>query len=150
MQSLFNKLDPAFRRVAFTGFPSTMDEVSRIDFLTSFSSEKIPGFKTCSVGNFYRGPASARVVSPAGYLEFKDAEGAKSFFGFLAPGLVGSSGCRYFGSWLCSKAPGPWLLSRPAAALTLPFPVLIPALPGLCPGPCPLLYKRIIWPGALH
>ena len=76
LQSAVNKLDPALRRVAFIGWPSSVTAEKRIEFMTSFMNTKCTGFKAIDMGHDFPGPYNNRVLSTASWIEFSSKDNA--------------------------------------------------------------------------
>ena len=78
----FSRFDPAFRRIAFTGFPDTLAADGRIKEMEAIAA-KFPRSGWQFADNFYAGPRNNRKLSSAGFIEFRTEDAAKLFLDAL-------------------------------------------------------------------
>ena len=83
-QSLFNKFDPAVRRIAFIGFPSELSPEERIDKIEKFLAEHVKTYRTTGCDNNYSGPYNDRKLTQTSFAEFTSSDAAKRVLQIVA------------------------------------------------------------------
>ena len=74
-----NRLDPAFRRVAFVGWPEGVSEDTRIQEMEKFLKTHFSSFRPVGFGNDFTGPYNNQKLSKGSWVEFCSPDMAKSF-----------------------------------------------------------------------
>ena len=93
IQKMLNSLDPAHKRVAFTGFPENMAQSERTKHIEKhlFTIPALP--KLTSIGMIFKGPKNARKPTKVSYIEFSSSDDAREVAKMLknSPLVVGES-----------------------------------------------------------